>query len=177
MGISSNMKAIVKLDWLVGCFVLQHINPFWVMAWWLECSPMAWETWVQSQVESYERLKKWYLMPPCLILSIIRYGSRVKWSNWGKGVAPSPTLWCGSYQKRSLRITLDYSRQLYLLDAEWNFKQFSLVSSQVKSSTVVEGDQMAPFSIATTLRCRGGCYSFPRIAPLYSWYVPYIAEC
>ena len=24
------------------------------------------ETWVQSQVESDQRLKKWYLMPPCL---------------------------------------------------------------------------------------------------------------
>ena len=46
------------------------------------------ETWVQSQVESYQRLKKWYLMPPCLTLSIIRYGSRVKWSNPGKGVRP-----------------------------------------------------------------------------------------
>ena len=41
--------------------------------------------------ESYQRLKKWYLMPPCLTLSIIRYGSRVKWSNPGKGIAPSPT--------------------------------------------------------------------------------------
>ena len=41
-------------------------------------SPIAWETWVQSQVESYQRLKKWYLMLPCLALSIIRYGSRVK---------------------------------------------------------------------------------------------------
>ena len=44
----------------------------------LECSPMARETWVQSHVESYQRLKKWYLMPPCLTLSIMRYGSRVK---------------------------------------------------------------------------------------------------
>ena len=34
-----------------------------------------------------------------------------------------------------------------------------------------------PFSIATTPRCRGGHYSFPWIAPLYPWYVPYIAEC
>ena len=57
---------------------------------WLECLPMAWETWVQFQVESYQRLKKWYLMPPCLTLRIIRYGSRVKWSYPGKGVAPSP---------------------------------------------------------------------------------------
>ena len=58
------------------------------------------ETWVQSQVESYQRLKKWYLMPPCLTLSIIRYGSRVKWSNPGKGVAPSPTPWCSKLSKR-----------------------------------------------------------------------------
>ena len=74
---------------------------------------MARETWVQSQVESYQRLKKWYLMPPCLTLSIIRYGSRVKWSNPGKGVAPFPTPWCSSYRKGSLRVTLDYGRQLH----------------------------------------------------------------
>ena len=83
------------------------------LAWWLECLPMAWETGIQSQVESYQRLNKWYLMPPCLTLSIIRYRSRVKWSNPGKGVAPSLTPWCSSYRKRSLRVTLDYDRQLY----------------------------------------------------------------
>ena len=31
-----------------------------------------------------------------------------------KGVAPSPTHWCSSYRKGSLRVTLDYGRQLYL---------------------------------------------------------------
>ena len=30
-----------------------------------------------------------------------------------EGVAPSPTHWCCSYQKGSLRVTLDYGRQLY----------------------------------------------------------------
>ena len=30
-------------------------------------------------------------MPPCLPLSIIRYGTRLKWMNLGNGVAPSPT--------------------------------------------------------------------------------------
>ena len=38
-----------------------------------------------------------------------------------EGVAPSPTPWCSSYRKGSLRVTLDYGRQLYLLirrDAE-----------------------------------------------------------
>ena len=63
-------------------------------------SPMARETWVQSQVESYQSFKKWYLMPPCLTLSIIRYGSRVKWSNPGKRVAPFPTPWCSKLSKR-----------------------------------------------------------------------------
>ena len=57
-------------------------------------------------------------------LSIIRYISRVKWRNSGKGVAPSPTLRCSSYWKRSFRVTLDYSRQLYLLYLlyDWLFR-------------------------------------------------------
>ena len=46
-----------------------------------------------------------------------------------------------------------------------------------KLATVVEDNLKAPFSVATTLRRRGRCYSFPWIAPLYPWYVPYNAEC
>ena len=46
-----------------------------------------------------------------------------------------------------------------------------------KLATIVEGNQKAPFSIATTPKYRGGHYSFPWNAPLYPWYVPYIAEC
>ena len=48
-----------------------------------------------------------------LTLSSIRYVSRVKWNNPGKGVAPSPTPQCSSYRKGNLQITLDYGRQLY----------------------------------------------------------------
>ena len=103
--------------WTIRLLVQMHT--YWVhfmfvrtLAKRLECSPMARETWVQSQVESYQRLKKWYLMPPCLTLSIIKYGSRVKLSN-PEGVAPSPTPWCSSYRKGSPRVTLDYGRQLY----------------------------------------------------------------
>ena len=72
----------------------------------VECSPMVRETWVQSQVESYQRLKNWYLIPPCLTLSNIRYVSRVKWSNPEKGVALSLTPWWSSYWKGSLRTRL-----------------------------------------------------------------------
>ena len=41
------------------------------------------------------KTQKWYLISPCLTLSIIRSISRVKWSDPGKRVAPSPTplLW------------------------------------------------------------------------------------
>ena len=60
------------------------------------------------------RLLEWYLIPHCLTLSLIRCVSRVKWSNPGKEVAPSPTPQCSSYWKRSLLIALDYGRQLYL---------------------------------------------------------------
>ena len=49
--------------------------------------------------------------------------------------------------------------------------------SVAKLVTVVKGDPKAPFSVATTPKCRGGCYSFPWIASLYPWYVPYNAEC
>ena len=65
--------------------------------------------------------KKWRFMPPCLTFSIIRYRSRVKWSNLGKGVAPFPTPWCSSYRKRSLRVSLDYGRQqlFFLLVLCW----------------------------------------------------------
>ena len=41
-------------------------------------------------------------------------GSRVKWSNPENGEAPSPTPWCRSYRKGSLRVTLDYGQQLHI---------------------------------------------------------------
>ena len=72
------------------------------------------ETEVRSQVESYQRLKKWYLMPPRLTLNITRYGSRVV-EQTRKKVTPSSTPRCSSYWKGSLRVTLDYGLQLYLL--------------------------------------------------------------
>ena len=67
--------------------------------------------------------KKWYLIPPCLTLSIIRYVSRVKWSNPGKGVTPSPTPRCSSYWKGSLLVALVYGRWLiyiYIVQLEVN---------------------------------------------------------
>ena len=70
----------------VSC--IKYSNQILIICTVVECSSVAQETGVQSQVESYQRHKKWYLIPLCLTLSIIRYISRVKWSNPGKGVTP-----------------------------------------------------------------------------------------
>ena len=44
---------------------------------------------------------------------MVRIKGKVEQSR--EGVVPSPTRWCSSYRKGSLRVTLDYGRQLYLL--------------------------------------------------------------
>ena len=49
-----------------------------------------------------------------LVNMIMTNGSRVKWINTGKGIAPAPTLWCSSYRKGSLWVTLDCGRQFFL---------------------------------------------------------------
>ena len=66
---------------------------------WVECLPMALWTGVQSQVKSYQRLKKWYLIPLFLTLSIIRLILGIKWSSPGEEVASSPTTQSSSYWK------------------------------------------------------------------------------
>ena len=67
---------------------------------------MVWETGDHFKVEPYQRLEKWYLMPLSLTLSIIRWGSRVKWSDTENGVAPYPTSWCSSYWTGAFRFPL-----------------------------------------------------------------------
>ena len=70
------------------------------------------------------------MIPPCLTHSNTRYESRLKWSNPGKGLAPSHT--CSSYCKGSLRVVLVYGRQLYIyftfsyLRICWSLSIFSL---------------------------------------------------
>ena len=111
------MNGVLNETWTHSCLKFEWFSVDYklILRWWLQCLPMARETRVQSQVKSYERLKKWYLMPSCLTVSIIRYRSRVKWSNPGKGVVLSPTPCCSSYWKESLWVTLDYGRQLISL--------------------------------------------------------------
>ena len=74
---------------------------------------MAWETGVQSQVESHQRLKKWFLMPPCLT-SDIMLRIKDKWSNPMKGVAPRRTPRCCSCRKGTLWVAFDIGRPTYI---------------------------------------------------------------
>ena len=69
---------------------------------------MVQETGVQSQVESYKRLKKMVL--DAFLLNTQHYKVRImsKRSNPGKGVAPSSTPQCSSYWKGSFQVALDY---------------------------------------------------------------------
>ena len=57
----------------------------------------------------------------------------------------------------------------FLMIGKHNRKEiFSSVSTAYKLATLVDGDPKAPFSIATTPRCRGGHYSIALIAPPYN---------
>ena len=82
---------------------------------WIECLPNVWDTRFNPRLSHTKDSKKWSLMLPCLTFSIIRYRSRVKWSNPGNGVVPSPPPRCSSYWKGSFQVALNYGHQLYLL--------------------------------------------------------------
>ena len=101
------------MEWSILILFIARLSDS--LAEWVECSPMAKETWVQSQVESYQRLKKWYLIALCLRFSIEKYVSRVNWSNLGKGIVPSLIPQGSSYWNESLPVILNYGQQLYLL--------------------------------------------------------------
>ena len=60
------------------------------------------------------KTQKWYVIPSCLIITIIRHISRVKWSNLEKEEVFLAMLPCSSYWKGSLQVTLDYGYQLYI---------------------------------------------------------------
>ena len=105
----------------------------------LGCSPMARKTGVQSQVKSYQRLKEWYLIPPCLTLSIIRYRSRVKWINPGKGVTACFIARSSSYWKGSPQIDLDYGHQLIYINIYiYIVSSFNVISALAQSAGAVE---------------------------------------
>ena len=93
--------------WYICAIHVRGICVFWAIGLMSRVFTNSPGDWGSIQVELYQRLKKWYLMLPCLTLCIIRHVSRVKWSNPGKGIAFSPTPQCSNYWKRSIWFTLD----------------------------------------------------------------------
>ena len=69
---------------------------------------------VQSQVESYQRLKKIILDASLLNTQHYKVQIKSKWSNLGKIVAPFSIPWCSSNWKESLWVVLDYGQLTYL---------------------------------------------------------------
>ena len=59
-----------------------------------------------------------------------------------EGVAPSPTPWCSSYRKGSLRLTLDYGRQLLL-----TLSMASSVHHHVFGDMLYKNYQLATYSV------------------------------
>ena len=77
----------------VRIYVLTHIHTHTHIH-----SPlMVRETWVQSH--HTKDFKKWYLIPPCLTLSNIRYVSSIKWSNPEKELHPPQHLGVVAFKK------------------------------------------------------------------------------
>ena len=56
-----------------------------IIVWLLTICP---GTSIQSQFESYQKLQKWYVVPLCLKLTIIRYGSSISEAIQGKELHP-----------------------------------------------------------------------------------------
>ena len=89
----------------------------------------------------------------------------------------------------SLDAAQGYTQDIYIFVGEealnllqeiqsWYFKQKQQSSIfHIKLATIIVDEPKAPFSLTTTPRCRGEWYSFPRIAPLYPWSVPYNGKC
>ena len=116
------IRAIITLKKCADTTNYSQINYIYIyiynrtLAKWLECSfANGLGGWGPNPGRVMPKTQKWYLIPPCFRLSIIRYGTRVKWINPRKGVAPFLTPWYCIYRKGSLRVTLDYGRQqLYI---------------------------------------------------------------
>ena len=64
-------------------FCLKPNDSYILINYWINIEYIVWVPDIGLAVRVFAN-ESWYLMPPCSTLSIIRYGSRVNWSNPGK---------------------------------------------------------------------------------------------
>ena len=84
----------------------------------------------------------------------------MKWSNPGKGVAPSHTPWCSSYWKGSLLVILDYSSQLYLYINRYRRKEVLVFKVDVPLNKETKWNRT--LSPGTSTQCNLCASSFPQ---------------
>ena len=90
------------------------------------------------------------------LLNIQHYKVRIKGKveQSREGVAPSPTHWCSSYRKGSLRVTLDYGRQLYLLIYIYYATRKDCVTKYHKVIKKFDKIHLLHFSILSEVKAR-----------------------
>ena len=112
------------------------------------------------------------------------YSREIGTVDWGSYMAITKNVWSSQHSPLGVPQAINsallsrYCQRVRPPVIRWS-TQYHLHGVTAKWTLDVSkvGDQKAPFSIATTPMCRLGHYSFPKIAPLYPWYIPYIAEC
>ena len=76
--------------------------------------------WIQSFFIQY---CKFWVEKSCYSFAILLFLVKAR-----EGVVPSPTSWCSSYRKGSLRVTLDYGCQLYFILVK---AKFAIISNRL----------------------------------------------
>ena len=124
------------------------------------------ETGVQSHVESYQRLRKWYLIPPGLALSIIRLWSRKKRIIW---VRPPIHLSVAAIEKRAFGSpSISFSSHLtfsvsVLLNYKWSIHIIILTQIKLRSMPIsfYQNDKISIRSLTVVYwpTTRPGCQS------------------
>ena len=180
------------------------LSPPWYFAWLLKTCSSRWtciQRWEITLSFDAQQLSRWVYMHGSAanqnwFQAARRWGSKRRWIYYFFEYHRSDTnqlSWLRKYCFFSLKNT---QQEKWLVDRRnkyiwsknlWLWPRLNNVHRQHKarlklwdfygSEVEVEGNPKAPFSIATTPRCWGRCYSFPWIALLYPWYVPYNAEC
>ena len=92
-----------------------------------ECCVMIRETGVQSLVESYQRLKKWYLVPP-LHLGIVAYEKGAFWT-------PSTTITnLLLFRFRFWDAVFVENKQMkWMFKLEWNLSYYTFLNNSISS--------------------------------------------
>ena len=89
--------------------VISYTYTYSPLAYWVECLPMARRLGFNPRL-SHTKDSKMVLDTSLLNTQHYKVQIKGKWSNPGKGVAPSPTPWCNSYWKASLWVAFNYSQ-------------------------------------------------------------------